>query len=82
MEEAFFNLECKLAWEKELHPGSRWILLAGSVQQIALAEEFAAGDVRERLEEFGFLYNIHSPTDPSKGIKYNSAVGKLKLGEK
>lgn len=84
IEEAFLNLECKLEWEKELHPGSQWIILAGSVQQIALEEEFAEGDAEKRLEEFGFLYNIHSPTDPIKGIKHDSKVGELKLftGEK
>ena len=81
IEESFLTLECKLEWEKELHSGSQWVLLAGSVQQIALEEEFAQGNAEERLKEFGFMYNIHGPTNPVSGIKHESEVGKLELLE-
>jgi flavin reductase (DIM6/NTAB) family NADH-FMN oxidoreductase RutF len=77
IKECFMNLECKFEWEKELFPGSQWALICGSVQHMALNQEFAQADAIKRCKEYGVMYNVHAPTNPVTGDKDESYIAKL-----
>ncbi len=79
IKECFMNLECRFEWEKELFPGSQWILICGSVQHIGLDEDFAKADAVKRFKDYGIMYNIHAPNNPIEGYKDNSYIGKLDI---
>ena len=79
IKECFMNLECKFEWKKDLSPNSSWTLICGSVQHMALDEEFAKADARKRCEDYGIMYNIHAPSNPIDGYKDDNYIGKLEV---
>lgn len=73
--ECFLNLECELAWEKELDPGSDIVVMCARVVGLAMEEKHYRTENPGRYGETGYLYNIHSPTDPDSGVRFGSALG-------
>lgn len=73
--ECFLNLECELAWEKELSPGSDIVVMCARVVGFSMDEDRYHSDTQGRYGETGYLYNIHSPIDPDNGRMDGSALG-------
>jgi flavin reductase (DIM6/NTAB) family NADH-FMN oxidoreductase RutF len=67
IKECFLNMECRLGWERPLHEGSLWHVFAGEVLHVAIDADVAKGGEYNRSGPAGFMYNIHSPTDPATG---------------
>lgn len=61
VEECFLNLECEVAWEKELFEGSDHRVLCVKVVNIWFDESHYDLTKLGRYGETGYLYNIHSP---------------------
>ena len=75
IKECFLNLECRLGWHRPLHENSVWHVFAGEVAHVAVdSEHIKAGG---RYGDRGYIYNIHSPTDPATGEQGASRVGKI-----
>jgi flavin reductase (DIM6/NTAB) family NADH-FMN oxidoreductase RutF len=77
IKECFLNLECRLAWERPLHESSLWHVFAGEVLHVAIDGERARAGEYSRTGPGGFIYNIHSPTDPETGVEDVSMVGEI-----
>lgn len=78
IKECFLNLECELAWEKELAPGSDIVVMCARVVGFSMEEGRCHAEAPGRYGETGYLYNIHSPTDPESGAKSGSALGVIR----
>jgi flavin reductase (DIM6/NTAB) family NADH-FMN oxidoreductase RutF len=77
IKECFLNLECRLSWERPLHDGSLWHIFAGEVVHVAADSEYVKAKSNRRYGEKGYIYNVHSPIDPSTGEQEVSKVGKI-----
>ena len=77
IKECFLNLECKLGWERPLHTDSIWHVFAGEVVHVAVSDEHVKADSNGRYGDTGYIYNIHSPFDPSTGEQETSRVAKI-----
>ncbi|MGD9143414.1 MAG: flavin reductase family protein [Dehalococcoidia bacterium] len=77
IEECFLSLECKLGWHKPLHEGSVWHVFAGEVVHVAVDAEYTRANSNNRYGDKGYIYNIHTPTDPATGEQEPSKVGKI-----
>ena len=75
--ECFVNLECRLGWHKPLHKGSLWYIFAGKVVHVAVSGEHVKANSNGRYGDKGYIYNIHSPIDPSTGEQEPAKVGKI-----
>ena len=62
VEECFMNLECNLAWEKEIVPGDDHVILCLEVLGAHIDEDHLA----DKTGDNGLLYNIHYPINPEK----------------
>lgn len=76
--ECFLNLECEFAWEKELFPGSRQVVMCVKVVSMAMEENRLDEQQLGRYGETGYLYNIHFPTNPSTGAEGPEALGTIR----
>jgi flavin reductase (DIM6/NTAB) family NADH-FMN oxidoreductase RutF len=77
IKECFMNIECRLKWHRRLHPGSAQYLFTGEVVNIAVDDEKVKANTNGRYGDTGFIYNIHSPSDPATGQQENDRVGKI-----
>jgi flavin reductase (DIM6/NTAB) family NADH-FMN oxidoreductase RutF len=77
IKECFLNLECRLSWHKPLHKGSLWSIFAGEVLHVAADSEYVKANSNRRYGDKGYIYNMHSPIDPSTGEQEVSKVGKI-----
>jgi flavin reductase (DIM6/NTAB) family NADH-FMN oxidoreductase RutF len=77
IKECFVNLECKLGWHRPLHKGSFHHVFAGEVVHVAVDSEKAKHNSNGRYGDKGYIYNIHSPIDPTTGEQEPSKVGKI-----
>ena len=77
IKECFLNLECKLGWHRPLHTGSIWHVFAGEVVHVAIDNEYAKANSNKRYGNKGYIYNIHSPIDPTSGEQEPARVGKI-----
>ena len=77
IKECFLNLECKLGWHQPLHSGSVWHIFAGEVVHIAIDSERSRANDNGRYGDNGYIYNIHTPTDPATGEQQPAKVGKI-----
>ena len=77
IKECFLNLECRLSWEKPLHDDSLWHVFAGEVVHMAADSEYVKAGCNGRYGDKGYIYNMHSPMDPSTGEQEVSKVGKI-----
>ncbi len=75
IKECFMNLECRLGWERPLHEGSLWHIFAGEVVHVAIDSDYTRPGEYKRTGPDGFVYNIHSPTDPETGKEDASMTG-------
>lgn len=62
VDECFMNLECRLAWEKEIVPGDDHVMVCLEVVNVHIDEKY----LDSRIEEKGIIYNIHHPINPEK----------------
>ena len=77
IKECFLNLECKLGWHKPLHENSVWHVFAGEVVHAAVDTEHTKANANGRYSDKGYIYNIHSPIDPTTGEEESPKVGKI-----
>ena len=77
IKECFLNLECKLGWHKPLHTGSLHHVFAGEVVHVAVSSEHVKANSNGRYGDKGYIYNIHSPIDPTTGEQETARVGKI-----
>ena len=77
IKECFLNLECKLGWERPLHTDSIWHVFAGEVVHVAVSSDHVKTGSNGRYGDKGYIYNIHSPFDPSTGEQETSRVAKI-----
>jgi len=75
--ECFVNIECRLSWHRPLHKGSLFHVFAGEVVHVAIDSERAKLNGNGRYGDNGYIYNIHSPTDPTTGEQEHDRVGKI-----
>ena len=79
IKECFLNLECKLGWHRSLHEGSIWHIFSGEVFHVAIESNRTHSSEYGRYRENGYLYNIHSPTNPVSGQQDDSMIGIVEL---
>lgn len=77
IKECFVHMECKLGWHRPLHRGSIWHVFAGEVVHVAADSERLKHNSNGRYGDKGYIYNIHSPIDPTTGEQESSRVGKI-----
>ena len=77
IKECFLNLECQLGWERPLHDGSLWHVFAGEVVHVAADSEYVKANSNGRYGDKGYIFNIHSPIDPTTGGQEVGRVGKI-----
>ena len=77
IKECFLNLECKLGWHKPLHADSVWYVFAGEVVHVAIDSAHTKANSNGRYGDKGYIYNIHTPTDPTTGEQEPAKVGKI-----
>ncbi len=77
IKECFLNLECKLGWHRPLHKGSFHHVFAGEVVHVAVSPDHVKHNSNGRYGDTGYIYNIHSPIDPTTGEQEPAKVGKI-----
>lgn len=75
--ECFLNLECEFAWEKELFPGSRQVVMCVKVVGMSMDEEHMDEQKLGRYGETGYLYNIHFPSNPVTATEGPESLGTI-----
>lgn len=75
IKECFLNLECEYLWEKEIVPGDDHIVMCVKILGISMDDEHYNSEKLGRYGATGYLYNIHSPTDPDTGKTGETMVG-------
>lgn len=77
IKECFLNLECEYVWEKEITPGSQSVVMCVRIVNVCMDEEYLNEAVKGRYGAGGYLYNMHSPTNPLDGRMEEDAIGIL-----
>ena len=77
--ECFLNLECEYQWEQELSPGSGCAVVCVKVVNVVMDEAHFDDHQLGRYGETGYLYNVHSPTNPVTGEESETHIAMLKL---
>lgn len=75
IKECFLNLECELEWSKEITEGGDHYVFCAEIVGIHMDDKHYDADKLGRYGETGYLYNIHSPTNPDNGEKSETRVG-------
>ncbi len=78
IKECFLNLECEYVWEKELKPGANSVVMCVKVINVIMEEAFMDENKQGRYGDTGYLYNVHSPTNPLTGEVSETYVATLK----
>ncbi|MCH5325416.1 MAG: flavin reductase [Eubacterium sp.] len=73
IKECFLNLECEYVWEKEFSPDGFCVAMCVKVVNVVMDEEYFSA--QKKFGELGYLYNIHSPTNPESGEITETCVG-------
>jgi flavin reductase (DIM6/NTAB) family NADH-FMN oxidoreductase RutF len=68
--ECFFNLECRLEWNRPIREGSRWQVLLGLVLHVAVNEAVMVAEPGERARRMGLMYNMRGNVHPLTGDFY------------
>jgi flavin reductase (DIM6/NTAB) family NADH-FMN oxidoreductase RutF len=79
IEECFLNIECELAWRRELQAGSSSVTIALKTKHIAMDEAYYSESKKGRYGETGYIYNIHSPRNPDTGVSLDDSLGVLDI---
>lgn len=77
--ECFLNLECEYQWERELSPGSNQAVVCVKVMNVVMDERYFDDHQLGRYGDTGYLYNVHSPTNPVNGEESEICIAGLKL---
>jgi len=76
--ECFFNLECRLEWNRPIREASRWQTLLGRVVHVAVDERVMVPEPEERARRMGLMYNMRSNVNALTGEYYGpSTLGLL-----
>ena len=75
--ECMVNLECELAWERDLVEGGFNAVMCFRVVNVWMDDRLFDERSQGRYGENGYLYNIHSPQNPLTGEAYETYVGVL-----
>lgn len=68
--ECFFNLECRLEWNRPISDGSKWQILLARVVHVAVDEQVMVPEPEERSRRMGLMYNMRSNINPLTGEYY------------
>lgn len=68
--ECFFNLECRLEWNRPIREGSRWHTMLARVEHVAVDETVMFPEPEERARRMGLMYNMRSCVNPLTGEYY------------
>jgi flavin reductase (DIM6/NTAB) family NADH-FMN oxidoreductase RutF len=68
--ECFFNLECKLEWNRSLCTGSCWQVISGQVLHAAVDESVMIAEPQERSRRMNLMYNMRGNVHPLTGDFY------------
>jgi flavin reductase (DIM6/NTAB) family NADH-FMN oxidoreductase RutF len=77
IKECFVNIECRLGWHRPLHKGSYHYVFAGEAVHVAVDSERVKYNSNGRYGDKGYIFNIHSPTDPVTGRQEKDRIGKI-----
>lgn len=78
VKESFLKLECELEWERELFPGSRSVTVCGRIKHLAADEDFAAADMRKRLQDYYFIHMM-AMKNPYNGQRMPGGIGHVNV---
>lgn len=68
--ECFFNLECRLEWNRPIREASRWQTLLARVVHVAVDEKVMVPEPEERARRMGLMYNMRSNVHALTGEYY------------
>lgn len=68
--ECFFNLECRLEWNRPILPGSRWQTLLARVVHVAVDEKVMVPEPEERARRMELMYNMRGNVHALTGEYY------------
>ncbi len=68
--ECFFNLECKLEWDRPIAAGSIWQVIVATVVHVAVDEAVMVPEPEERARRMGLMYNMRSNVHALTGEYY------------
>lgn len=68
--ECFFNLECRLEWNRPIREGSRWQTLLARVVHAAVDEAVMVPEPEERARRMQLMYNMRSNVNALTGEYY------------
>ncbi|HRX41533.1 MAG TPA: flavin reductase [Clostridia bacterium] len=80
--ECFLNIECELAWQRELQEGSPSMTIALKSRHITMDESHYNESLKGRYGKTGYIYNIHSPRNPDTGQSLDDSLGILEILKK
>lgn len=66
----FFNLECRLEWNRSIHAGSQWQNLLARVVHVAVDEAVMVPEPEECAHRMGLMYNMRSNVNALTGEYY------------
>lgn len=68
--ECFFNLECKLEWDRPIAAGSIWQVIVATVVHVAVDEAVMVHEPEERSRRMDLMYNMRSNVHALTGEYY------------
>ena len=79
IKECFLNIECELAWAREIQKGSKTVTVALMSRHIAMDDEYYDENIKGRYGRTGYIYNIHSPRNANDGQSMDDSLGILEV---
>jgi hypothetical protein len=71
------NIECEYLWEHEHYPGSDEVTVALKTKHVCMDSDKPDESKAGRYGKTGYMYNIHSPTNPATGEVTPDCIGAL-----
>jgi flavin reductase (DIM6/NTAB) family NADH-FMN oxidoreductase RutF len=68
--ECFFNLECKLEWNRPITAANTWQVMTATVVHVAVDEAVMVPEPEERARRMGLMYNMRSNVNALTGEYY------------
>lgn len=68
--ECFFNLECRLEWNRPIREGSHWQTMLARVVHVSVDEAVMVPEPEERARRMGLMYNMRSNVNALTGEYY------------